>query len=247
MNKSISLSEFEFEAWIDSGVGKVPEGRVTISLRRPDNVPGLRYVSFFIHESELSKFSNPAWTETLEDVTHRMNISGDRVMFYDLELPMHWEGQMTIPYLAVHWPTAARKVLARMAKTIWRRLKANWNPEGDNYNLPRVRFSFTAQQAERLETRYGHGTGKVDFQISENVRERYAEDLKNGNFAERVEWLAQITRNTTSAHWQIGTLYISRDADGYYFSTVTPWKKRSMHGGVINHGRDGKPDWSIHT
>lgn len=253
MNQSISLSAFEFEVWIDSKTDdrKAPEGRMMINLRRPDDVKGLRYVSFIMYEKELQEFAARQWNNTMEDGYHRLNISGDRVMFYNLELPNAWEGEMTMPYLAVFWPDTARKALLKMVRNIWAKLKVNWNAEDsyENYKLPRVRFSFTDEQAERLTTRYGHGTGKVDVQVHESVRERYAADLQDGNFAERIERLMTIARNTTNAHWQVASVHLFKDADGYYFNILTYWAKRSMNGAVVNHNRDATkaPDWSIHT
>lgn len=246
-NQMFSLNEFVFEAWIDGSGPNRMEGRFMISFDRDVSVKGIRRMMFYMGEAELEALERNTFSHTLEDVIHRLNISGDRLTFYDFEIPLrHAEGTMEVPYLSVHFPVMARRIVARVVRRIWNNLRANLTPE-NRYDIPRVRFSLTPQQAERLSCNYGCGTGDVNVLVREDTRERYALDLQNESFRQRIDQLKAGCRNSTQAKWQRSELSLSRDWDGYFFVDRSPKGRERMHGGIINHGRGQEPDWSIHT
>lgn len=248
MNKPLSISGFEFEAWIDGR-----DNRFMIRAQRPEGSEGPRYISFYMGDDELKQFADNHFSFTLDDITHRLHISGDVITFYDFEIPMKSSGTMQIPFVKVSFPWYARRILFRIASRIWKGLRANYSEER-KYDVPRVRFSFTESQGFRLEKKYGSGSGSVKLNIQEEIANRFESDRNNpcqhrdGLFSNQFDRLMCIARNSTHASWEQSKLNIYKDGDSYFWTATSSKNKQIMHGGLINHARNGEsPRWSIHT
>ena len=70
---------------------------------------------------------------------------------------------------------------------------------------------------------------------------------ESSNLTEMLNRVQIIAQNSTRAKHEIATVSLSKDWDGFFWVAKTPKGASIMHGGIINHGRVGEPDWSIHT
>lgn len=186
------------------------------------------YVWFVLTGSELERWLN--WRmESFKDGYHSMDCVGDICRFYDLEFPNTPSGTIQVKYHAVVIPYHVRKMMLRYARLVWVHLKAS------KQYCHEVDVTARASKWVKL---YGCGTGQVKLKM----------DVTCPPSAEtQVDRLMSIARNTTSAYYQTATLDLSKDGNGFYFQVRTPRGRCSMVGGLINHGTQENPDWSIHT
>jgi hypothetical protein len=213
---------------------------------KPDPVtgerPGVKYISFYWTHEEFAEFAESHFDKTFNDLRHKVNVCGDRCMFYDLDLPMNVTGKIEVSYVSVRIPQFVRKVLNAWArKVIAKREDENeW-----------VELNISPERAARWLRLYGEakGIGKVRFTSPES-RTFFAEcirkDVRNprdvDSLRSNMQRLVIIARNRTSRFWERREVKISKDWDGFFF--VVP----GLHGGIVNHARgEETPRWSTHT
>lgn len=242
--------KLRFEVWID--------GRYNMmSIRGEREKPGpnesaemrINYIYFVLNEKDLRTFETNSFNDTIEDGFHRMNLCGDLATFFNFELPRGKEGVLKIPFLTLEIPVFVRKMIVRMVRGTWKRLRAAASNSGQPERTPNVVIEFSQEQTERLLAKYGQGKGKVLVKSEKETLDKIADDMvKSPDFGSCYERLMQIAKNSTRAKHQLAELHVYPDRDDYGW-TAFDWKKRRiMNGGLINHARDGAPpDWSIHT
>jgi hypothetical protein len=179
----------------------------------------------------------------ISDGYHKLEVSGDRALFFDMEVPYKSVGKMEIRYRSIKIPYQLRKAIVRFAKYAIGKLPVNQE---------KLMIEPTHERIGRWERIYDHGSGEVhiDYGYDSQRTEEFIKECKaqdsSGDFDRRMEHITVIARNSTYHPWEKAKLRISKDLDGFYWEAYTPKGHRIMNGGLINHGKD-KPDWSIHT
>ena len=231
---------FSFEIWTD--------GRYDMCSIRADLAQegkGLRYVWFVFDRRDFEAIV-AGKTSTAADGFHKLDICGDLWTFFNLEMPRDTSGTMSVPYYRAEIPRTFVKLLARVAGRVWtmQRKYGTEESRGD-----KVTLEFDAAYRARITRLYGQGKGLVDWQTLPETRERIdALAREDKGFAERLEQLETIARNTTCGFHQRAALSISKDYDGFFWSAKNPQGQSVLHGGLVNHAaREGGHDWSLHT
>lgn len=230
------LSNIKFSMWTDGR-----RQMCSIEAAIPDKLQnnGLRYISFYMTAEEFESVCNYG-PVMISDVGHKLECFGDGVMFFDMERPTDTCGQGSFRYYNATFPVFIRKMLLRVARRVWKN-----GPQDETrtvLNIDPVRFV-------RWNKLYSCGSGRVELlqdDISRNYLEERLSENKT-NLRENVDRLLLIAKNGTNRFWQTGKVRLSKDWDGFNFNILTPKGKSSLHGGVVDHGKNGKPAWSIHT
>jgi hypothetical protein len=190
----------------------------------------LRSIWFVFRHEEFQAFADGSrWT--FEDGYHKLNNFVEYCTFYDLQIPSGEYGEAKVPYFNVIIPMFLRRAIARLAKRVVPTLD-----DGDVYEIEP-----TPERVERWMKLYGQGTGSVEVEVAEQVREQYEANVGRANFDENVARLKQIALNSTSCWLHNRKVHLSYDFAGFFFTVP------GMHGGLINHGTEESPDWSLHT
>lgn len=209
---------------------------------------GINFLSFYMAETEF----NGLFTGKLgacNDIGHNLRASGEHWTFFDLEFPRETRGVAQVPYVVVNFPHYVQKILHRAVRLALCQCDRDPEPEREN----RVVIEIPWSVRERWMRRYGNSKGQVQIDVSPSASEFLREcatkaaDLNDTTFVRCMEHLDAIARNTTYKSDEVGVVKLSKDMDGFYFEIYTPKGRRTLNGGVINHGRDGKVDWSLHT
>lgn len=239
------LTSIRVEAWTDFGTSG-NRNVFALHLDRPDSAKGLRRVWFVLEERELDAMANGT-TQALEDGYHKLSVFGDSCTFYDFMPPGAGAGIVEVPYFAVQLPRVFWRYLRRIARFIWRdsvKAKAKCDEERGYWRGERTEVQIPLATLARFQATYGHGTGSVDARLSE----RFVRDVATRpDLREQAERITTIARNYTRSKWSSVILRVTDDGEGYYWSTVDTKGRRGLCGGIYNHGKEGKDDWSIHT
>jgi hypothetical protein len=213
---------------------------------------GLNYLSFYFTQKEFEDIFQQR-TFSANDIGHNVRAAGEHWTFYDLEFSAKARGMLQVPFVVVEIPYIVQRILLRMVRRAW----AKCVPDGD-----RIEIVLPMVTRQRWLKTYGCGKGeaklkfrewedRVTTSAGEQVTKTQAfmlecEAAAGEKFKERVESLLTIARNQTIKRSETAHVEISKDWDGFYFQILRPDGKRTMNGGLINHGRDGQHDWSIH-
>ena len=233
------LDTFQFDIWTD--------GRwdmCAIRGNRKEGCGGLRHIWFVLEKPEMEAIV-AGKTHVAEDGYHKLMIFGDVWTFYDMMPPNEKCGVMQVPFYRANIPGTFVKLLARVAKWTWAQQRKHLTPDtrGD-----KVTLEFDMAYRERICRLYGYGKGEVALDATTETRDRLgALSAEDKGFADRVEQIKTIARNSTQGFHQKASLSISKDWDGFYWVARTPSGHTILNGGLVNHGRDGKHDWSLHT
>lgn len=248
------FSSLRFEVWSD---GK--SDMIAIRAERPEDSEGLRYVWFVLTREELYRLVSGK-VSTVEDGNHKLVMHGDQWFFYDLDLGVNKKaGKLEVSYYSANMPTTFMRAVRRLAERTWNRIhKGRVEAEKagtSKYDLPhRVEIEVSQQHRDNSSRLYGQGKGQVEvvfppqgMDTEKETKERFTALLSNKDFLDKADRLQQIARNSTRGFHQTAKLFLSKDADGFYWTAVSPSGKRILCGGLVNHSRDGGNDWSIHT
>jgi len=174
---------------------------------------------FFMAPDEWVSFVKGGYT-VFRDIAYVLVSDVSIVTFYDIPYVSGTEGKVEVYYHRECIPHFMRKAADRILKR-------------------KQECEFSDADIKRFERRYTIGSGIAKLEISDP--EFFRECAKDQTFLRCQRQLVRIARNTTCRYWQKATIRLSKDWDGWFFQLP------GLHGGVINHGRGGKPDWSIHT
>jgi hypothetical protein len=211
-----------------------------------DNPPrkeGLGYLSFFFTGQEFSEVCEQR-RNSVNDIGHNLRACGEGWTFYDLDFTCEDRGVMQVPFVRLTVPYYVQKVLLRVVKSAWEKCIPDEK---------RITIDLSLARRERWLKVYGqgHGSVKLDFggYKSEEVQAYFDKCKIEGgdSFARCAETVEAIARNTTFAADEVAKVHVRSDSDGFYWEAHTPKGQRTMNGGIINHGRDGSHDWSVHT
>jgi hypothetical protein len=188
-----------------------------------------------------------SWDDAASDMVHTVKKYGpDHWAFFDLNMPVTYGRplEMKIQLWVISMPVQVSRALARYAKMIYRRQKI---AKSDDSHV----MELTAARRVHWGDLYGQGKGSIEVQLDERVKplveSSFADGGEHGSLSCALERLRVITRNGTRNKWDVGKLCLQPDGRGLYFTVMSPTGQPTLHGGVINHGSDSEPDWSIHT
>lgn len=232
------MNRFE-NVWVEfwrSDFRKIP--MVTFRADSPkEETKGLNSIWFVLTLEE--------WTTVLRgdhkaysDGYHKLDVMGDLWTFFDFELPMQSAGVKEVRYLRAEMPRRARETLM-LATAVGFRKYDNQEPSKWGYKK-KVTLDLAPYVKEWSE-RYGQGKGSVYVECSEDAALRLSEVDGKGNFNDMFDRVKQIARNTTHSVDEVGVVRLYKDMDGFF------WRAGGMHGGLVNHGTEEEPYWSIHT
>jgi hypothetical protein len=191
-----------------------------------------RFISFIMSLESFEKFSKNSWSYHEEDCYYHLASSGDRVTFYNLELPVHQRaGELNVPFISVNFPMFARRIILRAAKRI---VKTGKN---DTIQVHPLKLA-------RWEKLYSRQSGMVMTLSSTDTFARVQKLERSGsNFLEKLEYLKKIAKNSTSTFWETAKLHLSTDSDGFFWVARNPRGQEILHGGLYE--RDG--EWHVAT
>ena len=249
--KSFSISAYKTE---DSR-GKCTRSMVVLNARGPlvgdpdtsksSTETGLQYLSFFMTIYEFNDLMDGR-VSSLTDCSHNVRSIGSNFMFYDMEYARDARGVLQIPYACIDIPSQVCKILKRAVRMLLR------NCPDESASRDRPEFHISMENRERWSRQYGIGKGKVEV-VAEPETIAYVEKCKaegDKTFLHSLETVTRIARNTTSKHTESGKLHMSKYSrhDGEInWCAYTPQGVFRMNGGIIDHGKDGNHDWSVHT
>jgi len=194
-------------------------------------------ISFFFTKEEFKKFASGSWS-TFIDITYHCQSIGDMALFFSINVPRETYGTMNVPFYSLQFPVFARRIILRAAEKIWAKNSTD-----------REKIVVDDERSARWVKQYGDGKGEVEVDIVSPETSQLYNEIKDkgGEFNDRMERLQTIAKNGTIAFFQTGKVRLMKDWDGFTFDIISPKGKSTMFGGLVNHGRDGKFDWSIHT
>ena len=172
------------------------------------------------------------------DGYHLCKHDGEQWTFFDWEMPQATTGRADIPFRVVSMPYQVQKIILRLAR--WHFKHLDRAPKGTEHEVEIPKRTW-----RRLLERYGQAKGCVN--VDPHGTDALTRAATDQGLRDKLDQLKRIARNTTFNVWESAVVNLHRDSAGYYFDIRTPKGIRSMNGGVINHGSDEKPDWSIHT
>lgn len=243
--QALQVTRVWLEIWTDgTHCDGRPYDRIALRIQRDESAAGLRGVWFVLDRSEIDAIVRGTQTQ-FEDGYHRLSILDNECTFYDFEFPSRDAGMLQVPYFRLEIPRALWRYFARIARFVWREQRAAI-ASGAGYDRPyRIEVPIELALIERFQRRYHRGAGSVDVRLSERCA---ADAAKRDGLKERVDQVTNIARNSTRNVYQTACVIVSNDLDGYFWNALAPSGRSVMHGGIINHARDGEADrWSIHT
>ena len=219
------------------------EGMVVLDAHNDRDEPrreGINYLSFYFTHKEFTDLFEGR-TSSCNDCGHNVRRVSEIFTFYDMDFPSAPSGVMHIPFVNLTIPAHVQGILLRVVKA---RLRA-CQPGGE-----RLDVVLPMAARERWLRRYGQGRGRVELNIPEGHKiffDACATNDTSGTFARCMDTLNRIAANATWRWTDVATVQLTKDWDGFYFRILRPDGRCTLNGGVINHGRDGKHDWSTHT
>ncbi len=199
---------------------------------------GLKNLSFFMTLEEFNGILDGRLSAA-SDIGHYLRTSGADFMFYDLEFPRETRGVFTVPFVRLDVPYYVRRILKRVVRIALRRAEV----DGDRISVP---IPFTLR--ERWVKQYGIGKGQVEIQASDETLALVERHKSDPDFAWSYESVRAIAQNTTDRHTDRAKLTLSAFGDREVgWAAYTPKGAFRMNGGIIDHGKDGKHDWHVHT
>ena len=203
-------------------------------LEFPKEAGGLKWVSFYQTVEE--------WLALLEhggfaqDCYHYLTTLGECFTFFNFEPGRAANSCASVPYARVSLPRDVRKLLAQNLR----------------FDLEALRTSekestFTQDYSSKLEEwarRYGQGKGYLKIEASDEIRARFEAAQAAGGESFKRSWqsISGLALGTTHSIDDVGIVRLYPDGERSF-----GWSAGGLHGGLINHGTDSEPDWSVHT
>jgi hypothetical protein len=199
------------------------------------------YISLVLTPDEVRGLTKPH-AQVVTDIGHRLDVWRDYVRIYDPPTPR---------YDPVVSRSEVKCITLRIPQEFWAyldRLREE-NPPGEDDG--KEYLDLTREWRKRFMRQHGTGRGHVQVRYwDRNVGRwvwRIPMVMRNRALREKIAHVVGIAKGSTSGMDQTAELKLSPDGDGYYWEAFTPKGNRIMNGGIINHGSEQEPDWSIHT
>ena len=210
---------------------------IAIECRKPGHMDNpMNYISFYMDGADFIGLMDGT-RDAASDLRHKLWRSGDLFTFYDFDFPLKAYGKVEVPFVTITIPFHVRRILARAAHMAWAKCRVDDN---------RITLDIPWKLRQRWDNRYGEAKGRVVMDC-DSVVDKLAKVGYNHKFEEMINRLRQIALNTTRRDSDTATVRLSNDMAGFFFNILDPKGRSALHGGLINHGTDENPDWSIHT
>jgi hypothetical protein len=248
----LSVKDFRFDVWTTkerfNGVERWDD-RISLhaTLPKKEGEKGLNYISFYFSREEFEDVVKNGGGD-VSDGYHKLYAVGDSWTFYNFEMNFRKaSGVMEVPYYRLDIPHFVQKLMVKCARKLWAAAKVEHNPYAE-----RATVTFSREQMTKWNRLYGQGKGRVELVADDTTVERLLEASAESNgcdnsLAKNIERLVVIASNTTRGFHHTAKVVIGRDGRDFWFSCKSPDGRNVMNGGVINHGRSGPSDWSLHT
>jgi hypothetical protein len=207
--------------------------RVWLRMEAPEGAPGLRWISFLLlGDDGLDLFAGRKGD--FADGYHNLKCFGELWTFCNLDTLLQDgdAGEASVSYRRVTVPIPVQKMILADIEEAARAYDAQGGKREE------IRIDYSGRLAGWSDY-YGRGKGQivVDGPESEIVA------LKGEKTFDR-SWdnIERIARNTTHSKSDQGLIKVYRESP-----TAFMWSAGSLHGGLINHGDENAPDWSVHT
>jgi len=201
---------------------------------------GLEYINFvFTYEEFVGFFGGKIGA--VVDLSHNCKRIGELVMFYDMSFPNENQGLLSVPFANITIPYFVQKMLVKFAEKYHNKLSADYDHNTKEIELP-------LNVRNNLLSKYGQAKGKFVIEcVLPEIEEKFNQVKDNENFNKALDNLKRIALNGTYSCYETGKVKLFHDFAGFYFKILDPYDRLTMNGGLINHGKDGKNDWSVHT
>lgn len=202
-------------------------------LEFPEDAGGIRYVSFYqTIEEWIELFKNGGLAQ---DGYHFLTTFDECFTFFNFEAPRPDNSVASVPYARITLPRAARNIL--IENLGFDRQALVENPDA------RLTQNYT-EKYEEWNRIYGRGKGKARVVASPEIADRLgaARSLGGESFARSWSSIERMALATTNSIDDVAEIRIYPDGTKSF-----GWSAGGMHGGLINHGTEAKPDWSVHT
>lgn len=213
---------------------------VTLRADGPLDPGGLSHL-WFVFERNTEWYGFVSGKQSaFEDGYHKLFGFGELCTFLDFEPPNHMAGRTSVPYVRMMFPMHVRHMLDRLVK---RR----------SYDLAehdaRASIDLPLSTRKRWMRQYGQATGRVEWRLQMQDKERLHRDFLDPSFFRCLENVRRIAANTTRAWWEVAAVSFTTDGPGgYYWAAYNPRGGMIMNGGIIDHSHgNSESSWSIHT
>jgi hypothetical protein len=210
--------------------------RVWLRMEAPEEAPGLRWISFLLLNKEGTDLF-AGRSGVLADGYHHLIPSGELWTFFDADKLMQdgAAGVAPIHYRRVTVPLPVQRIILGDIEKAIEEYDAQ---EGDrksiwlNYS---DRVSYWSDE---------HGQGKGNITIEGHLSAVAAIGQLGGEATFDRSWgvIERLALATTHSTSDCAPIQIFRESP-----TAFLWTAGTMHGGLINHGTESAPDWSVHT
>lgn len=256
-NTTSALPGFKLYFEIKGDASKAPYNEwISIHAERSDDgKPGKKSVWFVLYRNELEAILRGD-RDCATDGYHKLQVYGDSWFFYDQELPSAETGEMKCPFWNLELPRTFMKAILRLARKTWGFMaQARAEPKNDRrYDRPEnVTVHVSGEEYARVCRLYGQGKGIARLVLDDTSADFLmscafdAADKGDRSLAQGFNRILQIAKNTTRGFHQTASVRLSKDYNGFFWNALTPSGKSTMHGGLINHGKEGSHDWALHT
>lgn len=210
---------------------------------------GLQGMNFYMSGQEFLALTAGEWV-TMSDIGYLLRVFGESWTFWNLDCPTGETGTASVPWRRL---TVPRACLGRMREVGLQALADYDAQEPTSWGgRDNVRIDLHCALMEYSD--HGQGSGKLQVDCSPECADalgmarRGATDASDDSWERCWEHISRIALNTTWAPTDVGVLRVGIErsmVDGKAPNFV--WSAGSLYGGLINHGTDDAPDWSLHT
>jgi hypothetical protein len=213
--------------------------RVWMRWELREETEGIRWGSFLMLGEEWRDLFEMHRSE-FSDGMHHLHTFDESWMFYDLDVPREDTGVMPLRFTRLSVPHEARRQITARIEAAIDRYDSD---ERSDTKWP-ISLDFTEDLAEWSRD-YGRGKGSIEIIADAGTRDALGTWRGDPTFDRCWESIEAIALATTNSIYDKAPIRIhARDWSG---RLEFAWSAGRLHGGIIDHGSDESPDWSVHT
>lgn len=198
---------------------------------------GVNYISFLLIGDEWFELFQHGGT--FSDGYNLLRTFGESWTFYRLDqVPRESSGAMSVPFTRITMP---RDIRTRIADDIKDELIAFDAQAPNKYGDKDALTIDYSGKLEEWSTEHGQGKGSIEIDADSETRDKLGSLAGEETFDRCWTTIENLAKNTTHKRSDVGVIQVYRDHGGFF------WRAGGLHGGLINHGSDSEPDWSVHT
>lgn len=212
--------------------------KVWIRAELKEHGKGIDHLSFLLIGDECEQLFKHGGT--FSDGYHLLRTFGELWTFFNLDqFPNEASGIAPVAYTRLKMP---RDIRERIAQDIENALSLFDTSEPNKYGHKEEIAIDYSDALEVWGSDYGQGTGKIEIEADTATRDLLGTYAGEKTFDRSWGTLERLALNTTHKKSDVGTIKIYTESPRAFM-----WSAGGMHGGLINHGTEESPDWSVHT